>query len=624
MVQRALSQDQFPRIAKYDLQEELGHGGMATVYRAQDRRLGRDVALKIIHRHLRDNEEVARRFLAEAHAVAKLKHPNIVEIYNISDEDAPERYLVAELIRGKSLRKLLSEHPILPPEITMCLGAELAAALAHAHERGVIHRDVKPENVLFSLPWEDDRHQESSEPSLACVKLTDFGIAKLLDRQGVTSTGQVLGSPAYMAPEQIDGDEIDVRADIFGLGVLLYECMVGRLPFDGKTPGQVLKAILQGHYIPADQERPAVGARWARILHEAIEPDAQQRYSSMTAFRTAIVDELALLGFTDLRFELTAYLRDPEHFETRYAARILPLLREQGRRALRRGDQVAAAASVNRASALAPNDPEVLALVRELIQAGSLARWRGRLLLGGGLAAAVSLLSLGGWFFLRPPPLLQARPLPASSWNLELPRPTPSENVPSSTAVASNPTAVPSTNVSPPLVGSGHLIATPTPVPRASGSAAPKELRKVRLFLFPPSARWSLDGSSLPDTNLYEADLAVGSNHTVEAYTLPNNSCCESPIKQAFTVLPASNTIQNINVLLPLLPAKLHVQASEGLYFLCPTLFGDSTLRPVGRTYPVKIQRVSERGTCFLRDGPDVLGQREITLFAGQSTQLAW
>ncbi len=148
MVQPA---EQFPRIAKYDLLDELGHGGMATVYRALDRRLGREVAVKVIHRHLRESGEVARRFTSEARAVAKLKHPNIVEIYDVSDEDVPERYLVAELVRGLSLRAHLTQHPAMPPEVAACLGVELASALAHAHERGVIHRDVKPENVLFEL-----------------------------------------------------------------------------------------------------------------------------------------------------------------------------------------------------------------------------------------------------------------------------------------------------------------------------------------------------------------------------------------------------------------------------------------------------------------------------------------
>ncbi|RYE89502.1 MAG: serine/threonine protein kinase, partial [Myxococcales bacterium] len=368
----ALAAEQLPQLSKYELLDELGHGGMATVYRALDRRLGREVAVKIIHRHLRDSGEVARRFTAEARAVAKLKHPGIVEIYDVSDDDAPERYLVAELVRGMSLRKLLVDQGALPPEIAAAIGLELTSALAQAHERGVIHRDVKPENVLFSLPWADDTDGEASQPSLASVKLTDFGIAKLLDQQSVTSTGQVLGSPAYMAPEQIDGDEIDPRTDVFALGVLLYECMVGHLPFDGRTPGQVLKAILSGQYAAADREQPTVGSRWAAIVHAALEPDAARRTASMTAVHAALDAEWRMINLGDPRHELTAFLRDPAAYEQALPGRLVPGLREQGRQALRRGDRLAAGAAINRAAALAPGDPEVLALVRQMMRAGSL------------------------------------------------------------------------------------------------------------------------------------------------------------------------------------------------------------------------------------------------------------
>jgi serine/threonine-protein kinase len=229
-----------PRIEKYELLEEIGHGGMASVYRAKDRRLGREVALKLIHPHLRESPEVAARFVAEARAVAKLRHPNIVCVYDISDEDEPERYLVAELIEGATLRQLLREHGRLPVELGVVVALEIGKALSHAHEQGVIHRDVKPENVLVEL-------SKDSEARVR-VKLTDFGIAKLLDAQGVTSTGQVLGSPAHMAPEQIEGNDVDARADVFSLAVLLYECLVGRLPFQGNNPAQVLRAVLEGHF----------------------------------------------------------------------------------------------------------------------------------------------------------------------------------------------------------------------------------------------------------------------------------------------------------------------------------------------------------------------------------------
>src|SRR5688572_27872678 len=151
---------------------------MATVFLAKDRRLGREVALKIIHRHLRENTEIAVRFASEARAVAKLKHANIVEVYDVSDEAEPERYLVVEYVRGTTLRALLTAEEKLPPEIAAIIGVEVALGLDHAHGQGVIHRDVKPENVLMAAPPSLPISERSSNSGESLVKITDFGIAK--------------------------------------------------------------------------------------------------------------------------------------------------------------------------------------------------------------------------------------------------------------------------------------------------------------------------------------------------------------------------------------------------------------------------------------------------------------
>src|ERR1700710_42396 len=143
-----------PELEKYELIDEIGHGGMATVYRARDRRLGREVAVKVIHHHLRENKEVAARFVSEARAVAKVKHPSIVEVYDVSDTDEPERYLVQELVRGTTLRELIAQRGFLPSEVAAAMGVEIGSALEHAHGLGVIHRDMKPETVLLELPTE--------------------------------------------------------------------------------------------------------------------------------------------------------------------------------------------------------------------------------------------------------------------------------------------------------------------------------------------------------------------------------------------------------------------------------------------------------------------------------------
>src|SRR5688572_11070197 len=284
---------------------------MAIVYLARDRRLGRDVAVKLIHRHLRENAEVAARFASEARAVAKLKHPNIVEVYDVSEESEPERYLVVELVRGTTLRALLSEHGQLPAEIAAIIAFEVALALDHAHQLGVIHRDVKPENVLIAAPAASALDIRASNPDETLVKITDFGIAKLLDAQGGTSTGQVLGSPAHMAPEQIEGGDVTARADVFGLGVLLYECMVGKLPFDGKNPAQVLRRVLEGAFTPTERARPTIGAGLGAVVDKALAKDAKDRYASALDVADALRAELRLLGFDDPPSEVAAYLQQP-------------------------------------------------------------------------------------------------------------------------------------------------------------------------------------------------------------------------------------------------------------------------------------------------------------------------
>jgi serine/threonine-protein kinase len=365
-----------PRIVKYDLLAELGRGGMATVYRALDRRLGREVAIKVIHPHLRDSREVAARFETEARAVAKLRHPNIVEVYDVSDAGEEELYLVVELLAGTTLRTILQRRAVLPPEIAAALGMELLGALAHAHAGGVIHRDIKPENVLVELrpPRTDDASGSDVVGSRAVVKLTDFGIAKLLDAQGITSTGQVLGSPAHMAPEQIEGAEVDGRADIFAVGVLLYECMVGNLPFDGNNPAQVLRRVLEASYREAQSARPSVGSRWSAILARALARKPEDRFSHATEMREALSSELSRLGIASPRSELEAWLADPEAYEQSLKTSLRGTLCALGTSATVSRDYLGAAADFNRALALFPADPQLLRIVARMNRSRARAR----------------------------------------------------------------------------------------------------------------------------------------------------------------------------------------------------------------------------------------------------------
>jgi serine/threonine-protein kinase len=375
MVEAVAPVPRFPQLAKYEILEEIGHGGMASVYRARDKRLGREVAVKIIHPHLRTSSEVAARFRAEARAVAKLRHPNIVEVYDVSDADEAEQYLVVELVRGTTLRQLKHRHDKMPPEIAAVIALEVLDALACAHESGVVHRDVKPENVLVALPRSDLAAQgPSGEMSSPLVKLADFGIAKLLDAPGMTSTGQVMGSPAHMAPEQIEAGEADARSDLFAVGVVLYECMTGHPPFEGNNPAQVLKRVLDGRYAPASDERPAVGSRWSAIIDRALKHRKEDRFATASSMRAAIATELERLDSGPPDANLRQWLVDPAEYVARAEPMIAEHLRLRGDEARQRGDAIGAAWDYNRALAYAPDDGRLLRVIASIQNAERRAR----------------------------------------------------------------------------------------------------------------------------------------------------------------------------------------------------------------------------------------------------------
>lgn len=270
------------QLGRYALDSEIGHGGMSIVYRAHDTELHRAVAVKVMHSFLAEQCEAKERFQREAVAVARLKHPQIIEIFDYSGQDAPLSYIVQELVVGTSLANHLRAHPLSEPELALVLIRPIASALVHAHENGVIHRDLKPENILVG----DD----------GALKLTDFGIARMLDSQTLTITGTLLGSPAYMAPEYIEGYATDERADIFSLGVMLYLFSVGELPFVATSTHALLKKIAAGEYTPAAQARPEIPARLSEIIDKCLARMPEHRFTSARTLVTEIDEELDSLG----------------------------------------------------------------------------------------------------------------------------------------------------------------------------------------------------------------------------------------------------------------------------------------------------------------------------------------
>jgi eukaryotic-like serine/threonine-protein kinase len=256
---------------RYQLGDRLGSGGMSNVYRATDLILERTVAVKILAEHLSDDERFVARFRREALAVAKLIHPNIVQVYD-TGVDEGRHYIVMEYVDGRSGAQILQRRGPLDPETAAEAGAQACAGLDYAHRRGIIHRDVKPGNLMVV------GGPVGGGPMT--VKLTDFGIARAIEQTRITQVGSVVGTAAYLAPEQVRGEEATPATDVYALGVVLYQFLTGRLPYEGSTLAEL--AVRQ------QNERPLAPSAYNEDVPEplggavlrALEGDTARRYAS--------------------------------------------------------------------------------------------------------------------------------------------------------------------------------------------------------------------------------------------------------------------------------------------------------------------------------------------------------
>jgi serine/threonine protein kinase len=256
---------------RYQTSERLGSGGMSNVYKATDLILERTVAVKILAEHLSDDERFVARFKREALAVAKLIHPNIVQVYDTGVDDG-RHYIVMEYVSGRSGAQILQRQGPVEPEVAAEAGIQACAGLDYAHRRGIIHRDVKPGNLMVT-----GGPVGGGEMT---VKLTDFGIARAIEQTRITQVGSVVGTAAYLAPEQVRGEEATPATDVYALGVVLYQFLTGRLPYEGSTLAELAVRQQNETPLPPNTYNGDVTETLGAAVLRALEGDPNRRYAS--------------------------------------------------------------------------------------------------------------------------------------------------------------------------------------------------------------------------------------------------------------------------------------------------------------------------------------------------------
>jgi serine/threonine-protein kinase len=515
---------------KYELLERVGQGGMAIVYRGIDRQLKRVVAIKVLHKHLADYQEARDRFEREAQAVAKLRHENILEIFDYSGADDAEAaggsYIVTEFIDGQTLKQRITDRPIGFPEIGAMIVLQVCRALAHAHHAGILHRDVKPENIMIR--------------SDGVVKLMDFGISHMVDLERLTVTGQLLGSPAYMAPEHVEGRPLDFRTDVFAVGIVLYQLTVGKLPFEGKNPHEVLKRIAECRFLDPRQANPRIGNRLGRIILRAMAAQPGDRFPAIGEMVIALEAYLEESGVAadKVSGELGRYFQAPAAYEQALQDRMVDHLTRRGHQLLEAEDRAAALDVFDRVLTIDPKNARVLELLDGINR-------RKRRKVHAIVGAFVAVLGACAWMVNRhsqpprsepPPPLVHADTPPVAPphhvvTRLEVP------GVPVDAAVAEAP---PVDAAAPPVV-----IARPPPDAKLAPAG---QVTAVRVS--PAKDAEYAVGSGprrpVPDDGVIHLELTA----EVEVHVYSLSKCCQEDSK---VVRPGAD----VTIVMPYLPGRV-------------------------------------------------------------------
>ena len=517
-------------VEKYEVIQKIGEGGMATVYRGRHLTLGRDVAIKVLHPHLSASERNRQRFAREARAIEHLDHDNILKIFDYSGTDADDCYIVTEFVDGLTLQNLLNERLRFPSEVVSLIGIRLAKALHYAHELGIIHRDLKLENVMLRRDGE--------------LKLMDFGIARFLDEINLTITGALVGSPAYMSPEQAMEKVLDSRSDLFSLGTLLYHLVTGQLPFSGANPSIVLRNVIEGNRPGVQELAPDISAPMADLIEQLMQTKPEDRPLNALEVSDRLRAGLAEIGLDaeSPSWSVSRWLQSPNDYHDQLHALLKVELLSRGKERLAQNDHLGALRMFNRLLSIDEQNEEVLELLRSLHSMPRSGQRRARLIpIGIGALTLTALTSVLVWPDAPTEATASASELEERAEDVNDQGMTNPEVVDDSpplvVAIERTVTTQPATNEPPTTSAAVPIVAAPAlpSIPR------PAERPESATVLVTVPGSWGdiyIDGELKGRTGSVRS-IAVGAGtHRLEIrndYALPH--------EQSFTVAPGENKV---------------------------------------------------------------------------------